>query len=198
MNITKSNNLAAERSPHAVLDLPSRANKALKIERLLGLEPTATPLRLLEIGTGSGGIAHYFANHSALRCEVTAVDVVDQRLIKEGFDFRLVESIALPFADESFDVVITNHVMRLCGRGKHYDYEPLSLGELDALLKASSLTFRHIEVEAFREMLAIEATNGLAIRIAALLPDTMLSRLRPIIPTLICLLRKKGEKHGEG
>ena len=42
------------RQPHAVLDLPSRGWKAEKIARLLNLAARAQPLRLLEIGTGSG------------------------------------------------------------------------------------------------------------------------------------------------
>jgi|GEM_PF-1765961 len=102
---------AETRRPHAVLDLPSRNCKGLKIERLLGLAERRQPLHLLEIGTGSGGIAHYFATHPTLRCAVTAVDVVDQRLIREGYDFRLVHDTTLPFADARFDVVLSNHVI---------------------------------------------------------------------------------------
>jgi ubiquinone/menaquinone biosynthesis C-methylase UbiE len=103
------------RKPHAVLDLDSRRKKALKIERLLNLSERPSPLRLLEIGTGSGGIAHYFATHPKLRCTVTAVDVVDQRMVKDGFEFRLVQDTNLPFPDGVFHVVLSNHVIEHVG-----------------------------------------------------------------------------------
>lgn len=103
------------RQSHAVLNLTSRTTKALKIERLLGLASRPQPIRLLEIGTGSGGIAHYFATHETIRCEVTAVDVVDNRRANGGYDFHVVNGVILPFADASFDVVISNHVVEHVG-----------------------------------------------------------------------------------
>lgn len=103
------------RQPHATLDLRSRDWKAMKVERLLELAKRPQPMRMLEIGTGSGGIAHYFATHPALRCEVTAVDVCDNRLIHEGYEYRQVQGVDLPFEDASFDVVITNHVIEHVG-----------------------------------------------------------------------------------
>lgn len=104
-----------QRQPHAVLDLASRNWKALKIERLLDLQARKQPLRLLEIGTGSGGIAHYFGTHPSLRCAVDAVDVVDNRLIQEGYRYQQVTGVELPFDAGSFDVVISNHVIEHVG-----------------------------------------------------------------------------------
>lgn len=103
------------RLPHAVLDLPSRNWKAEKIARLLDLTHRPQPIRLLEIGTGSGGIAHWFATHPTLQCDVTAVDVVDNRLTRDGYEYRQVQGVDLPFRDASFDVVITNHVIEHVG-----------------------------------------------------------------------------------
>jgi len=105
----------SQRKPHAVLELSSRRQKGLKIERLLDLSRFPQPIRMLEIGTGAGGIAHYFATHDTIECTVTAVDVVDQRLQFEGFDFHLVSDTSLPFSNERFDVVITNHVIEHVG-----------------------------------------------------------------------------------
>lgn len=103
-----------DRQGHAVLDLPSRRHKGEKIERLIELDP-ARGYELLEVGTGSGGIAHYFATQARTRCDVTSVDVSDTRLVTDGYAFRLVDSTALPFGDESFDVVLTNHVIEHVG-----------------------------------------------------------------------------------
>lgn len=104
-----------QRQPHAVLDTASRRLKALKIEKLLDLNPGAGPIRMLEIGCGVGGISHYFATHPELECEVDAVDVVDLRQLSDGYRFTRVSGTALPFPDASFDIVITNHVIEHVG-----------------------------------------------------------------------------------
>ncbi|WP_149195503.1 class I SAM-dependent methyltransferase [Luteimonas suaedae] len=103
------------RKPHAVLDLPSRQWKARKVERLLGLDARSGPLRLLEVGTGSGGISHYFGTHPEGGFEVEAVDVVDSRLVYEGYRFTQVTGTRLPFADDAFDIVLSNHVIEHVG-----------------------------------------------------------------------------------
>lgn len=104
-----------KRQPHAVLDLASRQWKAEKIERLLCLDSRSGPLRLLEVGTGSGGIANYFGSHPSGRFLVDAVDVVDSRLVHGGYCFSLVPDTRLPFETSSFDVVLSNHVVEHVG-----------------------------------------------------------------------------------
>lgn len=127
-----------ERQPHAVLDLPSRNWKAMKIARLLGLAARAQPMRLLEIGTGSGGIAQWFATQPDMRCEVTAVDVHDNRLVHDGYAFQLVQGVELPFDDGSFDVVITNHVIEHVGDA---DAQHRHLVEVHRVMKPDSIGY---------------------------------------------------------
>lgn len=103
------------RRGHAVLDVTSRKTKARKIELLLGLDATNHPVRLLEVGTGAGGIAHYFGTQPGQRFEVDAVDVNDSRQIHDGYRFTRVHDIRLPFPDAHFDVVISNHVIEHVG-----------------------------------------------------------------------------------
>jgi SAM-dependent methyltransferase len=103
------------RHPHAVLNLQSRQWKAIKIERLLDLDRRPGPLRMLEVGTGSGGIAHYFGTHESGRFTVDAVDVVDNRQIVDGYRYTDVTDTRLPFNDASFDIVLSNHVIEHVG-----------------------------------------------------------------------------------
>jgi SAM-dependent methyltransferase len=103
------------RQPHAVLDVASRRWKARKIELLLNLDDRPGPIRLLEIGTGSGGIAHYFGTRPGGRYLVNALDVVDSRQVFEGYEYASVNGTRLPFADASFDVVLSNHVVEHVG-----------------------------------------------------------------------------------
>lgn len=103
------------RRPHAVLDPASRRAKAMKIDRLLCLEQRAGPLRLLEVGTGGGGIAHWFGTHPSGRFEVHAVDVVDSRVVIDGYNYLNVPDVELPFPGGYFDVVLSNHVIEHVG-----------------------------------------------------------------------------------
>ena len=93
-------------------DVSSRRRKAEKIARLLQLDRFSEPIRLLEIGCGSGVIAHFFAIHPAIECQVSAVDVLDQRVETDGYQFQLVQDSQLPFDDGSFDVVIINPAIK--------------------------------------------------------------------------------------
>lgn len=123
------------RKPHAVLNLESRKLKALKIEKVLNLIQPLMPCRLLDIGTGSGGIAHYFASKKYI---VDSVDVIDSRKVLDSYSFHLIESCSLPFDKETFDVVITNHVIEHVGE---YTNQLEHLKEIKRVLKPSGIGY---------------------------------------------------------
>lgn len=105
------------RQPHAALDGAGRTPKAEKIYGLLEIDAMPRPLRVLEVGCGAGVIASYFASRLGTDSQVVAVDVVDQRIIREGYRFLCIEGTDLPFDTGSFDVVISNHVIEHVGDG---------------------------------------------------------------------------------
>ena len=99
---------------HAVLDVESRRRKAAKIARLLGLDDRSVSLRILEVGCGSGAISRELATMSPGH-KVDAVDTVDTRVVTDGYRFHLVTGAELPFDAETFDIVISNHVIEHVG-----------------------------------------------------------------------------------
>lgn len=124
------------RKPHVVLD--NRNSKAIKIQKIIASERGFQQQDfILEIGTGSGGIAAYFAAQN-MQFNVQTVDVVDSRVSKEGYQFQLVNGTTLPFEDESFDVVITNHVIEHVGES---DAQLHHLCEIKRVLKKDGVAY---------------------------------------------------------
>ena len=104
-----------ERQPHAILDSDSRRLKAQKIASLVESARPLKGARLLDIGAGSGHIASNLRGFVGEEGEVWAVDVNDQRQTNEGYRFKPVTGTDLPFEDDAFDVVLSNHVIEHVG-----------------------------------------------------------------------------------
>lgn len=93
---------------HAELDVSHSTKKAKKIIAVLNTFRDLKKCSVLDIGTGSGVIASQL---SRLSKSVTSMDISDDRLEKEGYKFIKIKGTDFPFEDESFDVVISNHVI---------------------------------------------------------------------------------------
>lgn len=103
------------RKPHAALARASREKKARKIQNLLTPRLELRGARVLEVGTGSGYVASYLGRLVGEAGSVSAVDVLDQRQVEEGYDFQRVEGTDLPFQNDVFDLVVSNHVIEHVG-----------------------------------------------------------------------------------
>jgi 2-polyprenyl-3-methyl-5-hydroxy-6-metoxy-1,4-benzoquinol methylase len=126
------------RLPHVVLDHASRVQKARKIIELIGHERFQRAKRILEVGCGSGVISSTLATLGGAELDVQAVDVRDNRLIEEGFEFTLVSGTQLPFESQGFDVVISNHVIEHVG---DHNAQMHHLSELHRVLKDDGMLY---------------------------------------------------------
>ena len=116
-------------SSHAALDKNSRLQKAKKIVALLSEIIDIKNKTILDIGTGSGYIAHYMSNEIGPFGKVYSIDVEDQRQIHSGYEFKQIKGTLLPFENESIDIVISNHVI------EHVGDEALQLDHLKEIYR---------------------------------------------------------------
>lgn len=80
--------------------------------------------------------------------------------------------------------------LRWRGKGEFYDCEPLELGELEAMLKKTTLQFQNICIEGWRETFEIERPEHWSTQVLRHIPDGILKPLKLVIPTLIYHLRR--------
>jgi len=117
---------------HAVLDIKSRKEKASTIIGILKNYKDIKKSKILDIGTGSGVIAHEIGKISK---NVFAVDVGDERIIKSNYAFKKINNEKLPFKNREFDIVISNHVMA------HVKSNELHLKEIKRVLKDDGIVY---------------------------------------------------------
>ncbi len=124
--------LKKSKSSHAILDPESRRRKARKIATLVSGHIKLETADLLDMGTGSGHIAEELGRRAR---RVVSVDVTDEREVRDGYEFVKVASAKLPFDDESFDVVVSNHVV------EHVPDQRMHLRELMRVLRPDGVAY---------------------------------------------------------
>lgn len=120
------------KTSHAVLDFKSRKEKASAIIKILKNYKDIKNCKMLDIGTGSGVIASELGNISK---SVYSIDIIDERISKNNFVFKKVKNEKLPFKDNEFDIVISNHVM------SHVKNDKMHLMEIRRILKEDGIVY---------------------------------------------------------
>ena len=195
-----------------------RSKKARRIDALLKNigHINASGLTILDVGCGNGQIASYFAEKN----ECVGVDVdchLDDTSSDRPFLFRLVESEWLPFEEESFDVVVSHHVI------EHVTDQNLHLSEIKRVLKPGGICYLacpnkgspfmkghvgndmvpdHLQfdaliaasgmlgIECYSEILMYPEDYYLDTKFTAFIPKAIVRQLRRWYPSHTALLRK--------
>jgi len=111
----------------------NRISKAKKIIAVLKeeLNGNLNNSIILDIGTGNGEISTYLAHNAK---QVISVDISNNRSIDGAYSFLLCDE-NLPFKEDFFDIVISNHVI------EHVNNNKLHLNEIHRVLKLDGVVY---------------------------------------------------------
>ncbi|MBP9854328.1 MAG: class I SAM-dependent methyltransferase [Candidatus Omnitrophica bacterium] len=119
-------------SSYAAMGEETRLRKAEKILSVVRSYVKLSECDLLDIGTGSGHIIQIISRECK---SATSVNLTDERIVKDGYTFRQVEDVNLPFPNESFHVVISNQVI------EHIPPQDIHLKEIHRVLKKGGIAY---------------------------------------------------------
>lgn len=132
--------------PKKSLDTESRVKKARKIAAILARRAALEGASVIESGTGAGVIPRALADAVGPTGTVVSVDVDDYRSVTDGFEFRLVDGVELPFPDGTFDIAVSNHVIEHVGDA---DAQQRHVGELTRVLRPGGVGYLATPNRAF-------------------------------------------------
>jgi ubiquinone/menaquinone biosynthesis C-methylase UbiE len=129
---------APDKRSHAYANIAHRERKAEKILRLIETARSLLGCNILEVGAGAGVISRSLSRAAGATGSVEAVDVVDERVVTDGYRFTQVSDTRLPFPDASFDIVVSNHVIKHVGPRKD---QRAHLNEIRRVLRTNGLLY---------------------------------------------------------
>jgi ubiquinone/menaquinone biosynthesis C-methylase UbiE len=93
------------------------------------------PQKVLEVGAGDGSILHFLNEWGfgkelyALEIAESGVEVIRKRALKNLVEVKAFDGYKIPYADDSFDLIILAHVL------EHVEHERILLRELKRVAK---------------------------------------------------------------
>lgn len=116
---------------YAALDKSSRIRKAEKIVKVLSKYKNVKKCKILDIGCGSGYLGSILHKKSK---QYIGIDFADERKVR-GFNFMRTDALNVPLKDNSFDIIVCNHVI------EHVTSQKKLLQEISRLLKKDGICY---------------------------------------------------------
>jgi ubiquinone/menaquinone biosynthesis C-methylase UbiE len=106
-----------------------------KAQNILNVCKSIKPAKVLEVGAGDGSILHFLNEWHfgeelyALEIAESGVDLIKERKLSNLKEAKSFDGYQIPYADDSFDLVILAHVL------EHVEHERILLRELKRIAK---------------------------------------------------------------
>jgi ubiquinone/menaquinone biosynthesis C-methylase UbiE len=106
-----------------------------KAQNIIQVCRSIRPQKVLEVGAGDGSILHFLDQYDfaaeifALEIAASGVEKIRERNLKSLKDVQVFDGYSIPYADDSFDLIILAHVL------EHVEHERLLIRELKRVAK---------------------------------------------------------------
>jgi ubiquinone/menaquinone biosynthesis C-methylase UbiE len=106
-----------------------------KAQNIIAVCQGIKPKRVLEVGAGDGSILHYLNEWNfgeelyALEIAQSGVDLINERNLSRFKEAQTFDGYKIPYADDSFDLIILAHVL------EHVEHERILIRELKRVAK---------------------------------------------------------------